>query len=237
MAVEAPFHLQRRFLDHQRHAIDAAVAGFAADALAYVNAVIEVHEVRQVVDAHPVERLVVAEAGAHRLEVRAGVPDLRVAVDAGLGRRNAGRRRHFDRRVAIAALDADAAGVMLMRELDRLLDERDSRTSRNPIAGCVSTSQPRPSSTNTSAMMLAFDHALALFGNTCDMRIQTAPGVSCAAPLPRRLGRADAKAAHFISIFSRRDSCEKFLKLIVCCWMAARQVVTSPTLLVGVIDA
>ena len=124
MAVEAPLHLQRRLLQHQRHAIDAAVAGLAADALLHVNAVVEVDEVRQVVHADPAQRLVVAEARAHRLEIRAGRPDLRVAVDAGLGRRNAGRRRDFNRRVAVAAVDADAADVMLMRELDRLLAER-----------------------------------------------------------------------------------------------------------------
>jgi hypothetical protein len=123
VAVEAPFHLQRRLLDHQRHAIDAAVARFTADALADVDAVIEVDEVRQIVHADPVERLVVAEAGAHRLEVRAGVPDLRVAVDAGLGRRNAGRGRDLNRGMAIATLDANAAGVVLVAELHRLFDE------------------------------------------------------------------------------------------------------------------
>ena len=123
MAVQAPFHLQRLRLVHQRHAIDAAVTGFAAHALADVDAVIEVHEIRQVVHADPVERPIVAEAGADRFEVRAVRPDLRVAVDAGLGGRNAGRRRHLHRRMAIPAVDADAARVMLVTELDRLLDE------------------------------------------------------------------------------------------------------------------
>ena len=53
MAVEAPLHLQRLFLPHQRHAIDLAVAGRAADAFVHVNAVVEVDEVGQVVHARP----------------------------------------------------------------------------------------------------------------------------------------------------------------------------------------
>jgi hypothetical protein len=96
VAVETPFHLQRLGLEHQRHAVDAAVAGFAADAVADVNTVIEVDEVRQIVHPDPVQRPIIAEAGAHRFEVWALIPDLRVTVDAGLGRRNAGRRRHLD---------------------------------------------------------------------------------------------------------------------------------------------
>ena len=123
MAVETPPHQKWSGLHHQRHPIDAAVAGHTADALPDVNLVTEVHEVRQVVNADPVERPIVAEAGANRFEIRALVPDLRVAVNARLGRRNSRRRRHFNRRMAIAAFDADAAGVMLVAELHRLLDE------------------------------------------------------------------------------------------------------------------
>jgi hypothetical protein len=46
-----------------------------------------------------------------------------MAVDARLGRRNPRRGRHFDGRVAVAAVNADATGVMLVRELNRLLAE------------------------------------------------------------------------------------------------------------------
>jgi hypothetical protein len=60
--------------------------------LLHVDAVIEVDEVREVVDADPLQRLVITEARADRLEVGAGRPDLRVAVDARLGGRDAGRR-------------------------------------------------------------------------------------------------------------------------------------------------
>ena len=44
----------------------------------------------------------------------------RVAVHAGLGRRNAGETRILDRGVAVAAVDAVAADVSLVAELNRL---------------------------------------------------------------------------------------------------------------------
>ena len=53
VAVEAPFHLQRLLLPHQRHPVDPAVARRAADALVHVDAVVEVDEVGQIVDARP----------------------------------------------------------------------------------------------------------------------------------------------------------------------------------------
>ena len=46
-----------------------------------------------------------------------------MAVDTGLGRRNAGRGGDLDRGVAVAAVDADAADVVLVGELNRLLEE------------------------------------------------------------------------------------------------------------------
>ena len=44
----------------------------------------------------------------------------RMAVHAGLGRRNAGERRFLDRGVAVAAVDAVAADVPFVAELDGL---------------------------------------------------------------------------------------------------------------------
>ena len=46
-----------------------------------------------------------------------------MAVHAGLGRRDARERRLLDRRMAVAAVEADAADVMRVAELERLLDE------------------------------------------------------------------------------------------------------------------
>ena len=121
VAVAAPLHLQGVFLAHQRHLVDLAVAGDAADALVDMNAVIEIDEIGQVVHPHPLDRAVGAVALAHRLEHRRVRPDLRVAGHAGLGRRNAGKRAFLDRPVAMAAVDAEPLHVMLVAERNRLL--------------------------------------------------------------------------------------------------------------------
>src|SRR5947209_12773964 len=105
VAVDAPFHLQRLLLPHERHAIDLSVAGRAADALVQMDAVVEVHEIGQVVHARPLDRLIRSKALAHRLEKRAGGKDLRVAVHARSGRWDPGEGRLLDRRVAVAAVD------------------------------------------------------------------------------------------------------------------------------------
>ena len=122
MALQAPFHLQRSVLPHQRHSIHRPVTRSATHALADMNAVIEVNVVGQIVDAGPHDGFAGAEALAHRLKRRAAGPDLRMAIHAGLGRWNIGERRTLHRRVAIAAIDSQASHVMLMAKGNGLLD-------------------------------------------------------------------------------------------------------------------
>src|SRR5689334_13433989 len=131
VAIETPPHLQGRLLVNQRHPIDPAVTRGAPDSLVHVNAVVEVHEVRQIVDAPPLERPILAEAGAHRFEDRRVRPDLRVAVHAGLGRRDIRERRLLYRGVAVAAVDAHRPDMMRMAELDGLIP-RDPLSSHVP---------------------------------------------------------------------------------------------------------
>jgi hypothetical protein len=85
-----------------------------------MNAVIEIDEARQVVHPRPLQRFSGSKTLAHRLQNRALGPDLRVAVHADLGGRNAGERRLFHRRMAITAIDAVVTDVVFMAELDRL---------------------------------------------------------------------------------------------------------------------
>src|SRR5262249_38754280 len=121
MAVETPFHLQGRRLIELVHAVDAAVARSAADTLVHVHAVVEVDEVGQIVHPDPADRFVVTPARAHRLEERALRPDLRVAVHARLRRGDAGEGGDVDAGVAVATVDTELAGMVLVAELDGLL--------------------------------------------------------------------------------------------------------------------
>ena len=84
MAIEAPTHRELVCLPGKRHAIDAAVARFATDALLHVNRVVEVDEIGQVVYPDPLNGLIGSIALANRLQYRRDGPHLRVAVHAGL---------------------------------------------------------------------------------------------------------------------------------------------------------
>ena len=55
MTAQAPFHLQRFLLVHQRHQVHRTVTCIAADALGDVNAVIEKNEVWKLVNARPLQ--------------------------------------------------------------------------------------------------------------------------------------------------------------------------------------
>src|SRR5437764_15076699 len=116
MAAETPLHLQRFLLVHQWHGIDRAMTGVTTHTLGDVNAVIEVHEVRQLVDASPLQGFARTIAGSDGLQQLRVGPDLRMAIHAGLGRRNAREARGLNRGMAIAAIDSKSGDVMLMAE-------------------------------------------------------------------------------------------------------------------------
>src|SRR5258708_7721546 len=96
------------------------MAGVAADALVHVNAVIEENEVGKLIHPRPVQGLTGAVAGADWFEQLSVSPDLRMAVNAGLGGRNAGEARGLDRGMAVTAVDAESGDMMLVAERDRL---------------------------------------------------------------------------------------------------------------------
>jgi hypothetical protein len=123
MAVQAPLHDHGVDLLHEGHLVNAAMAGGAADAFVNVNGVIEVNELRQVVDALPMQRNAGRPTVADRLENGSIKPDFGMARHARVGRRDAGERRGFNRGVAVAALDAQPRDMVLMAERDRLLDK------------------------------------------------------------------------------------------------------------------
>ncbi len=71
-------------------------------------------------DSGPLNRFAAAKTLAHRFQHRTVRPDLRMAIHAGLGRRNARERALFHRGVAVTAIDAVVADMMLVTERHRL---------------------------------------------------------------------------------------------------------------------
>ena len=130
MAFQAPLHLQRRRLKHDRHLIDSTVTGRTTDAFVHVNAVIEVSVVRQVVNSDPFDWLAGTKTRADGLEIRTVGPDLLMTAHAGIGGRHTRRGCDLNGGVAITAIDAIITDVMLVTELDRLLSL--DGLSRNP---------------------------------------------------------------------------------------------------------
>src|ERR1700675_4704551 len=134
VAFEAPRHVQRARAPCDRHFGNGPVARGATNSLAHMNAVVEVYKVRQSIHACPGDRLVIAIAGAHRLEHCRIRPDLRMAGHAYLRRRNTRARRFLHGRGAMTAIDSRCAGVMLATDRDRLV-ARDvlARVPRRPL--------------------------------------------------------------------------------------------------------
>jgi len=121
MALQAPAHQQSVGLENQRHLVDLPVACRASHALIDVNAVIKVDEIGQAVNFHPFNGFIGAIAFANGLEVSRGVEQHRMAVHAGLRRRDTGNGGSFHTGMTVAAVDAVIAHVMFVAELHRLL--------------------------------------------------------------------------------------------------------------------
>jgi len=139
VALETPAHLKAIGLPHERHLIHTSVAAFAADSLIDVNAVVEIHKVRQIVHARPSQGIARAVTGADRFQRGAGVPDLRMAIDAGLGGRNISEAGFLHGSVAIAAIEAEGADMVGVAErhglIARLFLARLIRPAVQLIAG------------------------------------------------------------------------------------------------------
>jgi len=121
VAFDAPLHKQRVGLKYQRHLVDLPVARRAAYALIDMNAVIEIDEIGQTMNFDPLDGFIAAIALANGLEVGRSVEENRMAIHAGLCRRNAGDGGSFHSGMTVTAVDAVIADVMLVAELHRLL--------------------------------------------------------------------------------------------------------------------
>ena len=98
------------------------------DTLFYVNAVIEVGVVWQVVYPDPLDGFIVPETGADWFEIGALSPDLLVTTHARFSCRQTRARSGFNSGVTVAAVKAVIANMVLMTKLDRLL-------SLDPLSG------------------------------------------------------------------------------------------------------
>ena len=96
MTVETPIHVERVFPPHQRHLVDPTVTGRTSNSPVNVNTVIEIDETWEIVHARPLNRLIRSKTFAHRLKHGTVGPNLRMAIHAGLGRRDAGEGTFFD---------------------------------------------------------------------------------------------------------------------------------------------
>ena len=123
MAFQAPFHVQRVLLIHERHFIDRPVAGDARHTLSDVDAMVEVDEIGEVMNAVPLHRLSRAIGVANGLKQCGVGPNLRVTGHTRFRGRNSRKCRLLDGTMTIPAVDPQASHVMLMAKRDGLITE------------------------------------------------------------------------------------------------------------------
>ena len=121
VAVQAPGHTQRLFLEDRFHLVDAAVTGHAANTAGHMRAMVEVHVVGGLVNPHPGNRLPRRRALPDQRELRIILQHLIVAVHAGGRGGDVGVRRLLDAVVAVAAVDPELIRVNRVRERHGLL--------------------------------------------------------------------------------------------------------------------
>lgn len=121
VAVQAPAHRERGGLPGQRHTVDSSMALGTAEPFIYMNAVIEIHEIGQVIDSCPLNRPSRFVAYAHRREIRRSRPQLGMTVHTSLSRWDIRKRRDFNGNMAIAAVQAESAYVMRVTKRKGLL--------------------------------------------------------------------------------------------------------------------
>jgi len=100
---------------HLIHPVNPSVALDATDAAVDVDGVIEIDEVRQLVNLHPGNRPAALGAFTDQRQTRIVLEHLAVAIHTGRTGRDIGEPRFLDTGVAIAAIDSELAGVRAWR--------------------------------------------------------------------------------------------------------------------------
>ena len=120
MAIEAPIHVQRRVLVHQRHLIHRPVTRGASNPFVYVNAVIEIDEIGQPVHLHPGNRFIGAVTATHGFQIIDIAKQDGMAIHAGLCWRDSRVSRGFHAGMTVTTIDAVIAGMVFVAELNGL---------------------------------------------------------------------------------------------------------------------
>src|SRR5258708_1510891 len=147
MAIQAEAHVERLFLLHLDHLIDAAVAAHAAYARRDVRLMIKINVVRQPVNPHPRYRLAGRIALAYDLESRTLVLDAGVTVHTGFGGGDGGVSSFVHRGMAVKTIEAELAHVQLVAVgagLLRLIAGIDHRRVRKVGVGNDAPEQTQP---------------------------------------------------------------------------------------------
>ena len=138
MAIQAPFHRHRLDLSDDFHLVNPTMARHTTDPFVDVNTVVEVDEIRQIVNPLPQHWITRLKARTHwrqqftfgfdnpQITPRhprrfGGGPVSTVTITAGRGRWNRRVARSLDRVVAITAVQFQLAGVDLVTERHWLL--------------------------------------------------------------------------------------------------------------------
>jgi len=111
MAIQTETHAQGFRVLHFIHLIDLAVTFHATDAAGDMDGVIEINEIRQVMDLYPDDGFAAGGAIAHEGEARVVFEHLVMTVHTGGGRREIGVPGFFDGGMAVTAIEAELADV------------------------------------------------------------------------------------------------------------------------------
>lgn len=123
MTIETPLHVEFLSLGRQSFVFHVPMALDTTHALLNVNPVMEINEIRKIIDPFPLERRSFVVSLSHRLEYRRVFPDIGMAVHARIRTRHKGGSLRFNRDMAVPAIDSESADVMPMTERNLLVDE------------------------------------------------------------------------------------------------------------------
>lgn len=122
-----------------------------------MNAVIEIDEVRQIMDPIPLKRNIPGKTLANGRQHRCVGPQLGMTGHTSVGRRHSGERGFFDGRVAVTAINSEASDVMGVAEWHRLIQRNIHPSRERGPVECVQRPSARHHEGNQSGNADASD--------------------------------------------------------------------------------